>query len=208
MFKLIIMRQTLSESVKLSDVVEIVLGQTFRVKAESSDSSSEIKLIQIRDIVDACIDNIENLPYANLSVDKLKIKIQQNDLLLPLRGNKFRASLFTCDFLNAPVTTTNQIAILRSISDRIDIKYILWYFNSISGRNALAQISKGATIPSINRSELSAIEIPIPSLQKQLKIVDIYFNWLEQTKVLKEMLINGEKLAEQHCLDLSLRKES
>ena len=197
----------MSESVKLSDVVEIVLGQTFRGKAESSDSSSEIKLIQIKNIIDACINNVNHLPYADISVEKLKINVQQNDLLLPLRGNKFRSSLYTCNFSETLVTTTNQIAIIRSISDKIDIKYLLWYLNSISGRNALAQISKGATIPSIKKSDLSAIDIPLPTIRKQLKIVAIYFNWLEQTKLLNEMLINGDKLTERYCYDLSNEKE-
>lgn len=208
MFKLIIMRQTLSESVRLSDVVEIVLGQTFRGKAESSDSSSEIKLIQIKDVIDTRINSIEHLPYADLPAGKLKVKIQPNDLLLPLRGNKFRASLFTFDSSIAQVTTTNQVAVLRASTDKINIRYLLWYLNSISGRNALAQISKGSTIPAIKRSDLDSLEIPLPTLHKQLKIVAIYFNWLEQTEVLKEMLINGEKLTERHCYDLSHGEDS
>ena len=193
----------MSESVKLSDVVEIMLGQTFRGKAESSDPSSGIKLIQIKDIIDTRITNIEHLPYADLPSEKSKIKIQPNDLLIPLRGNRFITSLFNFDSSDVEVTTTNQIAILRASTNKMNIRYLLWYLNSISGRNSLAQISKGATIPAIKRSDLESLEIPLPEIQEQLKVVAIYFNWLEQTEVLKKMLTNGEKLVEKHCYALS-----
>lgn len=189
----------LSNLVTLSSIVDVLLGQTFRSKAESSDPKSGAKVIQIRDLSDTSITDVEHLPYANLQSDKIKIFLEYQDLLLPLRGNKHLVSFFDKKSTSLPITITNQIAALRIKSEKVNVKYLFWFFNSKAGRGKLEQISKGSTISQINRKDLENLKVPLPSLAEQKKIIEAHSLWLEQKDTLIELLDNGEKLIEKYC---------
>ena len=183
--------------VQLSDIAEIKLGQTFRGKAEASDCSSGIKLVQIRDIQEGAIDS-SFLSFANIDESKLKVRIADNDLLLPLRGSRYEMCKFktTEDEI---VTTTNQVAIIRPSPEKVNREYLLWYFNSSSGRSELASMNTGTTVPKINSGQLASFHLPLPDIEPQNEIVNLYQNWSKQKALLSEMLANGEVLVEKAC---------
>ncbi|MBL4761364.1 MAG: restriction endonuclease subunit S [Gammaproteobacteria bacterium] len=190
------------EIVRLSDVAEIALGQTFRGKAEGSSSTSEIKLIQIKDIRDGVLSDVSSLPFANIDESKLKIVLRKNDLLLPLRGSRHEASIFRPDVEYRHVTTTNQVAIIRPSEKAVSVEYLLWYFNSSIGRNRLASLATGSTVSSIRGGDLASLTIPLPAFPVQARLADMYFNWFRQKEVLSEMITNGGNLTDRLCVDL------
>lgn len=198
------MEINLNNLVKLSDVVEIVLGQTFRAKAESSEPTSGVKVMQIKDISNTSIVDIVKLPFANLQSHKIKMHVNRGDLLIPLRGSRYEVALYDVKNSSFPVTITNQIAALRSINEKVDIKYLFWFLNSKIGRDKINHISKGSAISQINRRDLESLELPLPSLDEQSHIISVYSKWLEQKVTLNEILKNGDKLTEKYCYSLAL----
>lgn len=193
----------MNELVKLSDVVSISLGQTFREKAEALENRDEIRLVQIKDIKPGVMKDIQNLPFADLTIEKLKVKLEKNDILLPLRGNRFSATLFSPIEDDRIVTTVNHVAILRSLNKDIDIRYLLWFLNSEQGSYSISQLSANSAVQSfITRQNLSDFTVELPDLKTQEQIGDIYFNWLEQSEILNEMLINGNKILEKSCYNI------
>jgi restriction endonuclease S subunit len=194
----------MSQMVKLSDIAELNLGQTFRGKAEASDGSSGIKLVQIKDIQEGVISSDIPLSYANLELSKLKVELKSGDLLLPLRGSRYEAAIFECNSDKKVVTTTNQIAIIRPKLSKVRLKFLLWYFNSESGRNKLKSLNSGTTIPSIKRGDLASLAFALPELQIQDQLIKIYMNWYQQKKVLSQMLVNGERMTNRFCEKLVL----
>lgn len=191
----------MSMQVQLSDIAEITLGQTFRGKAEASDGSSGIKLVQIRDIHEGVVDS-ESLAFANIDAKRLKVRIANDDLLLPLRGSRYEMCLYRSKQNDEVVTTTNQVAIIRPKSSEVRLEYLLWYFNSSGGKSALAFLNTGTAIPKINSTQLASFKIPLPEKQIQDKIVELYRNWSKQKNILSEMLVNGENLIEQACTSM------
>ncbi len=196
----------MNKLVKLSEIANISLGQTFREKAEASESIDNIKLIQIKDIKPGLITNLKELPFANLTKDKLKIKIQKNDILIPIRGNRFSAALFCPNDPDALVTTVNHVAIIKPNTDELEVRYLLWYLNSRQGSNSISQLSSGAVQSFITQKALSELKINLPDISAQIDIGDVYFNWIEQSKILNNMLENGSKLTEKYCYKLSRGK--
>ena len=181
---------------KLSAIADVSLGQTFRGKAEASDKSSGIKLVQIKDIKEGTLST-ESLTYADFDKKKLKVRILNGDLLLPLRGSRYEVSILNIDDEEEIVTTTNQVAIIRPDLKKVSMKFLLCFFNSSIGRSALRRLNTGTTIPQINRNQLASLEIEVPNKIAQMQLVELYENWFEQKRILQEIIENGEQLVER-----------
>lgn len=182
----------MSTTKRLREVAEIYLGQTFREKAEAADSSSGIRLIQIKDIHEGEMISVDHLPYA--VVHSGKIRLEPEEILLPLRGTRTEAMIFRASKNLGEVTTTNQIAIIKPKNQTTTLNFLHWFFNSSIGKAALDKARTGVTIPNISIKNLSEIEIPTPSIAAQNRVVELYDNWQQQKEALNEILQNGEKL--------------
>lgn len=187
---------------KLAGVADIYLGQTFREKAEATNSNSGVRLIQIKDIREGEMLGTDILPYAEIEPSKLKVKLTGGEILLPLRGTRTAAMIFRKSHIPEDVTTTNQVAIISPKDSRVKLEFLHWYFNSSIGRKALDAIRTGVTIPNISIKNLSEIIIPLPNTDVQNKIIKLYNAWNSQKAVLHELLSNGEKLADAAFLKI------
>ncbi|QAY91405.1 MULTISPECIES: restriction endonuclease subunit S [Pseudomonas] len=187
---------------KLSSIAKISLGQTFREKAEATNDESGIRLIQIKDIREGAFFDADELPFAEIDPAKAKTPLAFGDVLLPLRGNRSEAMIYSVDNSDVLVTTTNQVAVIKSEDQGVSSAYFHWYLNSPFGRRALDSIRGGATIPNISIKNLSEIEIPIPSPEDQAMILKIYDNWCKQKSALQALLVNGENLMASACVQV------
>lgn len=186
---------------KLNDVANIVGGQTFRGKAEGN-STSNIHLVQIKNITEGILSEIKKLSYANIDPHKLKVRLQKGDLLLPLRGDRQAALLFNVDCSEKSITTTtNQVAVLRPNQELVLPIYLLWYLNTQYFKETLSRLKTGTTISHLSIKRLSEIDIDLPSLEVQAQVVDIYRNWNDQKDTLVQLIDNGEKLIESICFE-------
>lgn len=197
----------LYKTVSLDCVATVGAGQTFREKAETESPSSGIRLIQIKDVREGCLVKADHLPFANIEPEKLKINLKAGDVLLPLRGERVEALLFNTntDYI---VTTTNQVAVISSDSSCMMPEFLLWYLNSHSGKERIIRMQSGGTIQNITISKLSKLTIELPPISVQAEVVEIYNVWQQQKKVLHEMLINGEVLADQLCVSKIIKKRT
>lgn len=179
---------------KLHTIAEVSLGQTFRARAETDKPISGIRLIQIKDIREGELSDVSGLPYADIEPSKLKVKLIDGDLLLPLRGTRTEAMIFRRGGSREDVTTTNQVAIVRPKDGLVTLDYLHWFFNSDIGSLTLDSIRTAATIPSISVRNLVEITLPVPDDEAQKEVVAIYNNWRLQKENLHELIINGEAI--------------
>lgn len=188
---------------RLSDVADIVLGQTFRAKAETDDAKSGVKLLQIKDIKEGFFSDAGRLPFATSSSSSEKMILRDGDVVIPLRGSRYESAIIKFEDQEFPVITTNQVAIVRPKSLVVSGEFIIWFLNSNRGRLALSKVSSGTSISSINKASLEGLEIPVPEPKVQKKIVAIYFLWREQRGVLQELINNGDSLYESYGYSLA-----
>lgn len=191
---------------KLSDIADVSLGQTFRERAETDNSVSGIRLIQIKDVREGELRDVASLPYADIEPSKLKVTLLTGDLLLPLRGTRTEAMIFRGANSPGEVTTTNQVAIIRPRMGLVSLDYLHWFFNSAMGSIALESIRTKATIPNISVKNLAEIKLPVPDFDSQERIVTIYHNWRMQKETLYEMLRNGEKVVASAAQKILIRE--
>lgn len=190
-----------TKQMALREIATIGAGQTFRDRAEAIDSASGIRLLQIKDIREGRFIAVDALPYANLSPSMLKVVLKRGGVLLPLRGGRVEAMLFDVYDSNQNVTTTNQVAIIYPNLNLITPEYLLWQLNSRHTKQNITSKKTGSAIQQLSMKSLAELVIDVPPLAVQTKISEIYDNWQQQKKILNELLLNGETLTEQLCIE-------
>jgi len=158
----------------LKEICEVRSGYTMRQGIDQYEPG-EIKVIHARHLADI---NNTTLP----SIDKLSSDhyITDGDILLSAKGS-FAAIVFSKSIGKA--IATSSIMILRPKDKSISSEYIATYLNSSTGQSNLQQISSGAYIKTLTKSELENLEIPILSPHAQEVLVKLSKNITDQKNI-------------------------
>jgi restriction endonuclease S subunit len=91
------------------------------------------------------------------------------------------------------IIASSSVYILRLKDKNIMPEYLTIYLNSSDGQKQLTESSTGATIKSIKKNDLENIEIIMPNLEKQKKIIEVYHtnNKLQEALIKKINLIKN-----------------
>lgn len=160
-----------------------------------------ISLIRSQNVLD--FDFSENgLVYINEGqASKLNnVEVMEGDVLINITGDSVaRATIMKSDFL--PARVNQHVAIIRAKKEIISPLYLL-YFLQYQKSYLLQLASAGATRNALTKSMIAGIELELPSLDIQRKIVSILNDI--QEKILENKKIN-ENL-EQQVLSLYRNK--
>lgn len=182
----------------IKDIAQVVAGYAFR-GAITPDTNGGIFVFQAKDLIQGePFVNTSTLAKVSLDIPEHLAYLQKNDILLIARGMKsgaFRSTVFVSDEPN--VIASSSVHIIRVKNKEMLPEYISHYLNSKEGQDSLSQIVSGSYIGAIPRGELEKIQIPIPQLQKQKAIIDLFQNMRVQHKILfrknelKQNIINA-----------------
>ncbi|WP_065429140.1 restriction endonuclease subunit S [Bacillus sp. 522_BSPC] len=143
---------------KLSDVCEIIMGQ-------SPDSSSYNESGEGLPFFQGKADFGELYPIPRMYCNKpLKIAIT-NDILMSVR-----APVGDVNIATEECCIGRGVAAIRS-KENIDFKYLYYVLEFMKER--IASLGTGSTFKAISKIPLSSIEIPVPTLEQQIKIVNV-----------------------------------
>ena len=67
----------------------------------------------------------------------------------------------------------HAMIVISPKEDKLDGKFLSWYFSSHTGRSAFRRIQTGITIEHLNCRDVKEIEIPLPPLEEQRRIAAI-----------------------------------
>lgn len=182
---------------ELRDVAEVKAGYPFR-RAIVPDRDGNVAVFQARDVVPGEVVTETNMLVRTSQVfPSSDVFLRKGDILLVARGMKsgaFKASLFMSDACD--VLASSSVHVIRVTSRNVIIpEYVMHYLNSWMGQNALLQIVSGSYVGAISCRKLRHIVIPVCSLEKQQRIIDLHHNLLEQLEILsRKTKINEEIL--------------
>lgn len=114
---------------------------------------------------------------SSLHPDLLIEDISQKHLLLPgdilfaAKGTKNFAAVY--EKHNPPAVASTSFFVIRLSSSEVLPEYLAWFLNNPNTQIALKAQAMGTSIPSISKSVLEQLEIPIPSIEKQKSVVSI-----------------------------------
>lgn len=156
------------KTVKVKDVVDVFNGYAFK----SSDYSTEgYQVIRIANVQDGYISN-ENQQFIQLKDDSLnRFILKEGEILISLTGNVGRVGKVTLN--NLPAVLNQRVGKFLIKSDVILPDYLFNFFRSSKVQNQLIKKSKGIAQKNIGSVDIENLEIPLPDLEVQQKVIKI-----------------------------------
>ncbi len=157
---------------KLGELLKVQNGYAFNSKLFTNETGTP--LIRIRDIKKG-IGTVTNF---NGSYDK-KYEVKSGDFLIGMDGE------FGCYEWKGDTALLNQrVCRLQDFSNRINSRFLFYGINKYL--KAIEEVTAFATVKHISSKQIEAIEIPLPPLPEQLRIVAILDEAFESIARAKE----------------------
>lgn len=182
----------------LKDLVQIRAGYQTRKSVKEVPSGSHA-LLQIRDFNDERTEinvrKVARIAPGSISEDQV---LREGDVVFLSKGAKNFA--FAPAELPRPALAASYFFILRP-GDALAPEYLAWYLNLESTKNLLRKYAtQGAHMPVVRKDVLEALEVPVPDLVTQRKIVALAELAARQEELLTELAERKKALATAACL--------
>lgn len=115
------------------------------------------------------VDNLK--PSLVLEGNLHKHLLHENDILFVAKGREFFAVVY--DSRYEPAVASGTFLIVEPDPNLIEPSFLAWYLNHPKINELLKQLSMGSSMPMISKSTLGDIEIKLPPLEVQRKILYI-----------------------------------
>lgn len=139
--------------------------------------------------------------YPDLNADGKITKhlLKHGDVLFSAKGSKNFATWYESD--NIPAVASTSFFVLRLDDSKVLPAYLAWFLNHPNTQFLLKANARGTSIASISKVVLENLEIPIPNIQTQELILNIY-KLRNNEKNLKHKIENlREKQIQQQLLN-------
>jgi restriction endonuclease S subunit len=181
----------------LSDLVEIQVGYQSRESIQEDPKGSH-QLIQARDF-----DKNHQIQWGCLSrfnPNSLSIRYQVNhgDTLFLAKGQEHFAYFIDRDL--EPTLAANTFYILRNHNEQILPAYLAWWLNQKPAQTYFLRQRGGSSIPFVPVSTLSKLEISLPTLELQTKILSLDRLRKKEEELTGSLLLIKTSLYEVVCL--------
>jgi restriction endonuclease S subunit len=174
--------------IKIKTIAHIRMGATLRGReATRPVPSGSVHLVRIGDVSqDGTLLNDEFVRIEPNESIKEDMFLRLGDVLFPNRGTRTTALAYRLDL---PHTIAGaQFFVLRPDLEQALPEYLAWFLRTEEAARYFEGRRKGTYIQIIQRSDLAEMEIPLPPLDIQQKIV-------ETAKLAVEERILSERLA-------------
>ena len=136
--------------------------------------------------------DFNNLQHISVKLAKNITVLQSGDVLLTNRVN-FKAALAPVN--NIATLASIGIFIIRPNKNYLNSGFLTFWLNSLEGQRALQGLSNEfTTIKSIRKEDLENLNIPLPSLEEQEKLANLYSCYIKQKYLQTQRLNLQEKL--------------
>jgi restriction endonuclease S subunit len=157
---------------QINELCAAKMGYSFRQKPDCIENGNAL-VIQPKDVTSDGVIKVDPPCRINFPAGK---SLNKGDVLLINRG-RFTACVFE-DTLGMPCVATSAFLILTPKDPKQLLPdYLALFLNSTDGQTILRRLNETTTIPFISLGNVESIEIPVPPLEMQQKLVD-----LEQAK--------------------------
>ena len=153
---------------KLSEVIEIQNGFAFSRREYTEEGHF---LIRIGNVQNGAL-NLNKPNYVVLNTKSLKFELSEGDLLISLTGNIGRVARVEKSHL--PAALNQRVARMKlSDSGLINSDFLYYFLRSDGFRNTLTASGHGTAQKNVSTKAIGEIEIPVPPMEEQQRIVKI-----------------------------------
>jgi restriction endonuclease S subunit len=155
--------------IQIKNIVEIQHGYQLAGSLKPDPNGSHA-IIQIKDIRQNPGD-YSQLDRINPERNPELYQVSKGDVLFLSRGHKLFAAAIDQDLKNTIVS--GYFFILRLKTDNVLPEYLAWYINQNQFQSDMSTYVKGSHMPLISKSDFQELEINIPPIEMQKKIVEL-----------------------------------
>ena len=154
--------------------------------SENINGREKYQIVNITNITDGNIDSDLTKIYPD--TDKMdKYLLQDKDLLVSSKGTLSKFAVVEIKD-NEKYIPSGNFTILRLDTNFINPYYLKIFFESNKGTAIINSIKSGGVLPAINLSKFKEINVPVPSIEEQNRIVNRYLAKTDEIKMIKNKL--------------------
>jgi restriction endonuclease S subunit len=155
--------------VKLKEIAELFRGKSIM---KSHIQPGDISVLNISNIEDGEIvwDGMDTIDEEYRKVQRYAL--EEGDLVITCRGTVNKVAVVR--ELPKKVIASANIIVIRVTDQNVIGEYIKIFLESPVGTQLVKSFQRGTTVMNINPSDLGELELPLPDLEEQKKIVDEY----------------------------------
>ena len=167
------------------------MGLAFRSRIEP-EADGTVAVIQMRDLTE---DN--KLSHRNLVTIKMnglseRHLVKRRDLIFRSRGQTTTATIVDTEIGLAVVAS--PLLRIRVTSKHVLPEYLCWVINQPIAQAFLHSRATGTSMTLIGKSALDALEVPLPDLKTQERIVALADLSNKEQKLMRELAAKKQKL--------------
>lgn len=180
-----------AEKIKLKWVSSIVPGHPFRGAMPISIDSG-IRVVQMKDLLESGKINWASTTQVSLESKKEPDWLTDGDILFAARSTRNIASIVeSCppNVLAAP-----YFYVIRLNQKKVLPKFVMWQLNQGPLQKYFQRESEGSITKSIKKSSLEEVEIAVPSIEIQQKIISMAEIFDREKEICQKLISNGESI--------------
>lgn len=154
----------------LSNLACVRTAVVFRSQPPQEAQDGNVRALAIRDLVASKPLLWNELPRICLDEALLSHCLQPGDVVLPSRGDHYKAWLF--EGASEPVFPLGQLNVITP-GPQLDARYLAWFLNRKSTQTRIGMLLTGTSIKALTKASLLTLDVELPSLLKQQQISEL-----------------------------------
>ena len=184
----------------------IAAGHPFRGSIPHVDDG-DVRVVQLRDVSSDGIVNWDHTVKTKIGGWKEPDWLKTGDVLFMYRGTRTLAvHIYDVPF-NA--VCSPNFYLIRVIADSLLPEFLAWQLNQTPAQSYFRQHAEGSAQLHIRRAELEALQLTVPSMAEQRKVVELANSARSEALILENLIRNREKqlaAVAQHVLQANRGK--
>ncbi len=176
---------------RLCEIAEIRMGYTFRSRLEA-ELDGDVAVIQMKDIDESNLLHPEGLLRIQMPELKDRHLVQEGDLMFKSRGVSNSVSLVAGNL--GRTTLAAPMMLIRPDFSKVDAAYLQWFINQPITQNALSAQAAGTAVKMVSKAALELLEVAVPPLETQRRIIDIANLAARETQLETEIMDRRKSL--------------
>ncbi len=189
---------------RIDEIADVRTGYQFRHKLEP-DPAGTYLVIQVKDIDAAHGHRLDPaaLWLVNLPREPDNNLLREGDVLYLAKGRRNYAT--PVGRLPGRAVAAGYFFVLRVQHEAVRPDFLAWYINQPPAQGYLADFFRGTGIPFIRMEDFAALEVPIPPLKVQERIVGLHGLALREIDLLNQLESKRTQLIYGLCLAAARR---
>jgi restriction endonuclease S subunit len=173
------------------------VSQGVTLSRYNSDSGSAYRVINVGDLESLYVKNFQN--EARLDIPDIhRYQLFEDDVVIAIRGTLLKASVVTADSKGSICNQNTVFFRLNENKEQVNPLYLAALFRSDYFKQEVsAKYQRSTTsLSAIRVTDVRALKIPIPTLDTQNQLAQLFLSMEKVKEVTLSMLESRQKLAE------------